>query len=193
MPKVKQVRAAKDYPQFGITKGQLHYHWKRITGPRSSIEYRQLTPPKIEQLTSSDYRIKIHYLLEERGNIGSFEDAKTFGENVASAGQEEQDKFDGMPDGLQQGATGSLIEERASALNAAAEEIETIADEWEEALNEHTAAVEQYEAAKSRYDDAYAEWELGDGEEDEPEEPEEPDEFDPQEYLDRINDVDLEN
>ena len=191
MPRVKQVTAAKDYPEFGIVKGQKHYHWKRKTGPYTSQEYRQVEPPRIEQLTSSEYKIAMHNIEQQRSEIGSYEDVTALAEAVRDLGSEQQGKFDNMPEGLQQGDTGQTLEQQAQALESAAEELDAIAEEWETALNEHASAVEEYDAAMIDYNAAM---ETGDFEEDdEPEEPDDPGEFDEAEYLDRVNDVALES
>jgi hypothetical protein len=46
MPRVKQVKARQDYPQFGVKKGDIHYTWAFF---RQGIQ-RSLTRPKPSQL-----------------------------------------------------------------------------------------------------------------------------------------------
>jgi hypothetical protein len=187
MPRVKQVTAAKDYPKFGIVKGQKHYYWKRKTGPRSSQEYRQVEPPRIEQLTGSAYKIAIHHIEKQRDEItdpSGIDDLITAVEELAG---EQREKFDNMPEGLQQGDTGQTLEQQADTLDAAAEEFGTIRDEWQEALENHA----EEERAWDEYQTALSEWDEESGE-DEPEEADEPDEFDADEYTGRLGDVQLE-
>jgi hypothetical protein len=191
MPRVKQVVAAKDYPKFGIVKGQKHYHWKRKTGPRSSQEYRQVEPPRIEQLTSSSFRIAIHHIEKQRDEItdpSGIDDLITAVEELAA---EQREKFDNMPEGLQQGDTGQTLEQQADTLDAAAEEFGTIRDEWQEALDNHETEVSNYEVQMLDYN-AAMEAHDDEDEEDEPEEPEDPGEFDADEYTGRLGDVQLE-
>jgi len=64
VPKVHKVKARKDYPQFGIKKGDEHYTWSVMYGPRNSRTFRQLTPPKPSQLTSSEFLIE-YYSMEQ--------------------------------------------------------------------------------------------------------------------------------
>lgn len=197
MPRVKQVVAAKDYPKFGIVKGQKHYHWKRKTGPRSSQEYRQVEPPRIEQLTSSSYKIAIHHLEKAREQITSYEELDSFKDSVEELAAEQREKFDNMPEGLQQGDTGQTLEQQADTLDSAAEEIDTLRDEWETAYGEWQTAKEEYDSLLSDYEKAQAEYDdLSDEEQentDPPEEPEEvEDEFDADEYLGRLSDIQLE-
>lgn len=189
MPRVKQVKAAKDYPQFGIKKGDLHYYTKMKTGPRSSRELRQLKPFKRSQLTNSEFLAALYDWEDNKGEAGSHEDVSNLAEHIREIGENEREKFDNMPEGLQQGDTGQMLEERAEACETAANELEEIASEWETALDEHTELVEQAEkwAEYVRRRDA---GELEEGEE-EPEEADWPDEFDDQEYKDRVEQVEV--
>lgn len=202
MPRVKQVTAAKDYPQFGIVKGQKHYHWKRKTGPYTSQEYRQVDPPRIEQLTSSAFRIAIHHIEKQRDEItdpSGIDDLITAVEELAG---EQREKFDNMPEGLQQGDTGQTLEQQADTLDAAAEEFGTIRDEWQEAVETYESEKDIYDAQKLDFDAAmaeheeeWAEWDENGQEGDEPEapeEPQEPEEVDTDEYTGRLGDVQLE-
>lgn len=87
MPKVTKPKARKDYPQFGIVKGQVHYHWILKTGPWSSREYRQATPPNRSQLTTSDYYQQVYSLFDYfAGDLA--EDIRSLGEAVRELGQE---------------------------------------------------------------------------------------------------------
>lgn len=187
MPRVKQVKAAKDYPQFGIKKGDLHYYTKMKTGPRSSRELRQIKPFKRSQLTNSEFLSARYDWEDDKGDVGSHEDVTSLAERIREIGDNERDKLSNMPEGLQQGDTGQMLESRADACDAAADELEEIASEWETALDEHTTLTEAAEkwADYVRRRDAD---ELEEGEE-EPEEADEPDEFEDQEYKDRVEQV----
>lgn len=138
MARAKLVKAAKDYPQFGIVKGQQHYYWKLMTGPRSSRTFRQVDPPRPSQLTSSAFLGAMGDLEVEMSGFthddGLPETLDNYAESIRSLGQEEQDKFDNMPEGFQQGETGQLLEERANNCEAWADEIDTAAGELREKL-----------------------------------------------------------
>jgi hypothetical protein len=134
MPRVHTVKARKDYPNEGIKKGDTYYKWsKRVGGPYSrGVTYRSKTYPKPQQLTSSDYLIGVYDAQDAISNIdvpnkedgttpdldGAAESIKSEIENVVSdletLRDETQEKFDNMPEGLQQGDTGQLLEERVS-------------------------------------------------------------------------------
>lgn len=148
MPRVKQVTARKDYPQFGIAKGQLHYHWKLMTGPRSSREFRQVEPPRPSQLTTSEFLGDIYDAEESLGNLvhddGLASALREIADNVRTAGDGAQERFDNMPEGLQMGDTGQRLEERASNAESWADEIEMAADNLDEKTTE-IEAKEWYE------------------------------------------------
>lgn len=180
MPKVHKRVARKDYPAFGIVKGQEHYHWVIKTGPRSSREYRQLTPPRRSQLTSSEYFSRLWDLFDNfQGNTP--DDIKQLAEDLRELGQEQQEKFDNMPDGLQQGDVGQMLEERASNCESSADEIDNIAEELEQAQNDYEEALKEYETEKAEFEA------LSEAEQEGAIEPEEPEAVDVDSFIDRIS------
>lgn len=140
MPRVKQVTAAKDYPQHGIKKGDKHYTWSLKTGPYSSRTYRQIEPPRPSQLTTSEFLGTIGDISLEFDNLtrddGLPDALKEIAERIRTLGEEQQDKYDNLPEGFQQGSTGELLEERASNCDSWADDIESAADELAEKLEE---------------------------------------------------------
>lgn len=170
MPKVHHVKARKDYPDKGIVKGQMCYVWSLKTGPRSSRNYRQLTPPKRSQLTTSDFLSQLYDIFDETvAKAEGFEDIATAADNLRDLGQEQQDKFDNMPEGLQQGDTGQMLEARANGCESAAEELQSIADDLETKLSE-------LDDEKTEYDRLVALWEEYDAKVEEAEDGDEIDE-----------------
>lgn len=129
MAKPKFRTARKDYP--GIAKGEQYWFVQIKTGPRSSRTIRQKEPFKRQQLTQSDYLIALYDWEDGKAAIGDMDDAQDFADRIREIGQEQQDKLDNMPEGLQQGSSGELIQERIDACEAAADEIETIISDWE--------------------------------------------------------------
>lgn len=177
MPRVHQRVAAKDYPNFGIEKGQKHYHWVLKTGPRSSREFRQINAPKRSQLTTSDFLGQAYDIQDERlitDNISSADDLNSIADDVEALGQEQQEKFDNMPEGLQQGPTGEMLEERVQQCESWAESIRSAASDLEQALDE-------LQTEEEKHNELVAAWETfnsdesGDAEEPEEEEPDDRD------------------
>ena len=131
MPKVNRVVARKDYPEHGVKKGDLHYTWSLKTGPRSSRTYRQIAPPRRSQLTTSEY---LGALYEWEDSLAAAEDLEAIRplvDDIRTLGEEQREKFDNMPEGLQMGETGQMIEARAEACDAAADQLEEILDEFD--------------------------------------------------------------
>jgi hypothetical protein len=143
MARVQERTAAKDYPQYGITKGDKYFYVKIKTGPYSSREIRSKTRPKRWELTTSDFYSQL-WPIEDEGFDG-IEDGgglRDIAEQLRELGSEQQEKFDNMPDGLQQGDSGQMVEERANACEAWADDIDTAADELDSKLEQFDAAVE---------------------------------------------------
>ena len=213
MARVHHRKAAKDYPQFGIAKGDMHYYVKIKTGPRSSREMRSKTPFKRSQLTQSDYLSQLYDWEDSKAEISDMESAQQFADDIRALGEEQDEKFNNMPEGLQQGDSGQMIEARRDACEAAAGEIEEIISEWEDAKSTWESEIEEYRTEKKFFDEetaAHDEWEDLDEEEQEdqpePEVRDEPDlpehtndngddayEFDESDWLDRVRDVSVES
>lgn len=192
MARPEQRTAAKDYPQHGIAKGEKYYYVSIKTGPRSSRVMRQKEPFRRSQLTQSEYLAALFDWEDEKAAIADMDDAQEFADRIRELGEEQQGKFDNMPEGLQQGESGQLLEARANACEAAADEIESIIADWETAKDEHETAVAEYEAAKKAADEA----EDGDDADafkaalDALDALDEPDEdFDDSEFIDNVRDV----
>lgn len=132
MARVHHRRANKDYPEAGIQKGEMYYYAKIKTGPYSSRTIRQKAPIKPSQLTSSEYLSRLYELQEQMNGLDDLEAAREIAESLRELGEEQREKFDNMPEGLQQGDTGQMLEERAEACESAADEIETLIDGWDE-------------------------------------------------------------
>ena len=92
---------------------------------------RSKTPFKRSQLTNSDYLGELYEIEDDLNEITSVEEASDIAERFRTLGQDQQDKLDNMPEGLQEGDTGQMIQERAEACENAADEIETLADSWD--------------------------------------------------------------
>ncbi len=134
--KVKKVTAQKDYPQFGILRGEEHYFWQLFTNGRGYPQ-RSKTAPRPSQLESSEYLIQYYSLREEAEDLSGGaepEDIESLISSVEQLQSETQDKLSNMPDGLRNGDTGVLLQERVDELEewlAALRDIEQQVDESE--------------------------------------------------------------
>lgn len=197
MPKVHFVKSArKANPRYGIEVGDSYYHWAFMVGGRGGPKICSKTKPTRSQLTNSDFLKSLYGIYDD--DLASIEtaindsantpdwssipdDPETIAESLRELGQEQQEKFDNMPDGLQQGDTGQMLEQRASGCEAAADEIESAASDLRQKLEELDSEQDEYNDLVQKwadYDAEYASWE-GDEDED-AEEPTEPDEARPE-------------
>lgn len=136
MPRVNLVKhAARDYPEHGIQKGESYYWWKFRYGGK----HMSKTFPKQSQLTQSSYLSSI-YELREREFDGGFDDAESFLDEIKGDLEQIRDdcqgNLDNMPEGLQQGSTGELLQERIDKCDEVINELESVSidepDEGEE-------------------------------------------------------------
>jgi hypothetical protein len=119
MAKVHVVKkAAKDYPEHGIKKGETYYWWK----PNFGSKHFSKTPPKRSQLTSSDFKAQLWDL--EDGFRSYFTDVESLESDVENYVSELenlrdtcQESLDNMPEHLQESSpTGEMLQERLSAM-----------------------------------------------------------------------------
>lgn len=135
MPKVRHRKAAKDYPEIGVKKGEMYYTWKLRTGPRSSRKFRSKTPPKPQQLTTSEFAIAVSDIEDAIRDASDHSDLEQCAQDIEDLGQEQSDKLDNMPEGLQQGDTGQLLQERADECETWAQTVRDAASELSDKLS----------------------------------------------------------
>jgi hypothetical protein len=126
MPKVTKVRAAKDYPDKGIRKGEECYVW-RVRLQRGGVDCRSKTYPRPSQL---------NYGFSGQRDAQEPDDLQSFADQLRELGEEQGEKFDNMPEGLQQGDTGQLLEERRDGLESWAGDVESAVQEWQSDLDQ---------------------------------------------------------
>ncbi len=167
MPRANFVKAArKDNPV--CKKGESYWWWKPMVGGRGGAKRYSKTQPTRSQLTQSDFLGSLYRIEDESfKGVEDAEGLKAVAEEIRELGTEQQEKYDNMPEGLQQGDTGQTIEERAQGCETWAEEIDSIADALETALEE----LETLGGEWADYDNAMTEWNPDDEDTDEPEEP----------------------
>lgn len=126
MARVHYVKAAaKDYPRAGIAKGESYYWWKNFRQVKQMSKHK----PPHSQTASSEYARSVWSLLE---GLEAWEGdwAESDKDDLVGALEEirdnEQDKFDNMPEGLQQGDTGQTIEQNVESLDEWISELQSI-------------------------------------------------------------------
>ena len=149
MPKVTHVKKArKAIPEIGVWRGDIYYHWSRMIGGRGQ-KFKSKTPPTRQQLTGSPF-MKELFDLEDRQAaivIGQYEstedcagDVEVLSGEISALADDTQASFENMPEGLQQGDTGQLLEERAAALEAWTGELESL--DAEQGLDDYMTELE---------------------------------------------------
>ena len=130
---------------------------------------RSLTPFRQSQMTTSPFKSGWYAAQEQWGEGDhSIELLQSVAEAIREIGQEAQGSYDNMPEGLQQGETGYMLEERANKCEEVADALDELASEaegleepeepiepededdgtrerWEELQDEHEAALEEYQ------------------------------------------------
>jgi hypothetical protein len=155
MPRVTFVKAAqKDNPV--CSKGESYYWWKfRFGGKHFS-----LTPPRGSQLTQSAYYGAV------RGMCESIEDQFSAGVDVegiegitsdiasqlGELADEARESLENMPEGLQQGDTGQLLEERADTCESSQSEIEGIDIDFQSELDDEDEDVTDDDREQEKQD-----------------------------------------
>jgi len=163
MPKVTTHTARKDYEKEGIKKGDTYYKWSlRNSGsPRAGgTTFRSKTYPKPEQLTRNPWKLAV---ISIENSIAAADDPdalRAVAEEVQSLKDEVQGSLGNMPEALQQGDTGQMLQERIDALEELEGKIEEAASEWETKLTEACS-----ECGGEGKEDADEEGEDGDEEE----------------------------
>lgn len=141
MPRVHHVKKArKANKQYDIKKGD-EYWWAAFkTGPRSGFKRCWKKPPRPSQLTLSEFYSTVlghQEAIDDSAatattvdgvhSLGS--DMESAAEEIRQLGDDQEEKLNNMPEGLQQGSTGELLQSRA-------DECQTLADELEQAGSE---------------------------------------------------------
>src|SRR5690349_14609335 len=124
MPKVHHVKSArKAIPSIGVNVGDSYYWWGMMMGGRG-VKRMSKTPPRRSQLTNSTFLATVYDIEDAQAaltagdNLGA--DRDDLAQQLRDLADETQSSLDNMPEGLQQGPTGQLLEERIEACNSAA-------------------------------------------------------------------------
>lgn len=155
MARVKKQIAAKDYPEFGIKKGDTYYRWALY---RQKAKMSKEYPPRSELTSSSFLRTAYHLEDVTLAACQTPNDLEAMADEVSTLAGEAEDSFCNMPDSLQQGDTGQQLEARMDA-----------AREWEDCIRSQASDIdldqtpeeiaEAVERAKEEIGNSVPEWE----------------------------------
>lgn len=169
MAKIHFVKSArKDNPV--AKKGESYYWWKPMIGGRGGAKRFSKDYPKPSQTTQSDFLASAYAFSESIDAAEDVDAIESEIEAIRDLGNEQQEKLDNMPDGLRDGDTGQLLDERAAGCEEWASNIES-------AISEYRDKISEIEQAR----EAWAEYNSKDGFDDDGEELDEPDSDEPDE------------
>lgn len=113
-------KARKDYPQYGIKKGESYYWWKFRYGSKRMSK----TQPRQSQLTQSEFLSTVYGVQEDLEDLSAsdfeedLEEARHKAKDTLEELRDEtQEKHDNMPDQLQDSETGELLQNRGDELD----------------------------------------------------------------------------
>lgn len=147
MPRVNFVKKArKAYPHAGIKAGDQYYWWKFRYGPK----HRSLTKPTPQQLTQSEFWIRVYDLQERIQGLewseGIEDQVEEIVEELREFADEQEEKLNNMPDSLQEGDVGQMLQERYEGISEWADELEGVEmDSYDRGTNEIIEDLKQYE------------------------------------------------
>lgn len=130
MARVHHRKARKDYPEAGIVRGDMYYTARIKTGPRSSRVIRQKEQIRPSQLTTSEYLSAV-LGLQESFDPATYQDISDAAETLRAIGQEAQERFDAMPENLQESENAQMLQGRAGSCDEIADRLDELASEWE--------------------------------------------------------------
>lgn len=125
---VKRVKAQKDYPQFGISRGQIHYTWSIPRGGTFQ-KFRSVIKPKESQLYAPGYQQDFAVLKETAAALGTIDDAEQIQsliDDITALKEDTEEKLSNMPEQLQDSDTGQLMSDRIAELDSWIDELTDI-------------------------------------------------------------------
>lgn len=138
MAAVKKT-ARKDYPDFGIKKGDVYWRWQSyFRGPT----VRSLTQPTRSQVEPNENKAIVYAAYDgfapaadaSAEDVAS--DIQSIIDELGTAENGFEEKFEAMGEGLSQGDTGQAIDANRDACSSAASELEDIKTGVEDQDNE---------------------------------------------------------
>ncbi len=102
-----------------------------MQGGRGGPKHYSATKPRRSQLTQSEYYGTLYDIQDNADSANpDFDDIQSEIDSIVgeleSLRDETQEKFDNMPDGLQQGDSGQLLESRVSSIDDAISTLESV-------------------------------------------------------------------
>lgn len=139
LTKIDRTQPRDENDTIIIHKGESYYTWSFRFGGK----HYSKTKPRPSQLTESEF-YQSYYAIQEKiddyvipvtidGIAGFVEELR---DDVDSLRDETQEKFDNLPDSLQNSATGDLLQERIDEMDSILNELDAIDTDYDEECGE---------------------------------------------------------
>lgn len=166
MPKIQEVKRCRKSPgqcskcQKKINVGDPYRYWEsRVTAGKAYISRKtvrctdSVCRPMPSEMTQSAFWGPV-FALQEQGFDGSDMDEleasrDSVVEELNNIKSEQEDKLSNMPEGLQQGSTGEMIQERIDALESAIGDLESVDISWDPGEKGAEETDEEFENASA--------------------------------------------
>lgn len=126
MPKVHHVKKSrKPVPQLDLPAGSEYWWWGIMQGSRGVKRFSRKAPTR-SQLTQSEFLGRVYDIEDQLNELKDPTDLESLIQDIRNLGDEQEEKYNNMPDGLQQGDTGQLLEGRKSSCDEWADELEAV-------------------------------------------------------------------
>lgn len=137
-------KARKDFPEYGIKKGETYYWWSFKNGGK----FKSKTYPRRSQLTRSEFLGSLYDIQDAIGELSADEsladEVNSIASDLRQLGEEQADKLSNMPENLTYSATGELLQERADRCESAADELESVASDIDPENKDDDETEEEY-------------------------------------------------
>jgi len=141
--------ARKDYPEHGIKKGESYWHWAFMQGGRGGAKRFSKTQPKPSQLTQSEFWGSVLGLQEDNESVPDLDDIESRIEDIKSDIEtwrdEQEERKSNLPDSLQDGSSGELLQSRYDALDECANTLDSVDFSYEQGEKQDGESDEEYE------------------------------------------------
>lgn len=131
-------KARKAIPSAGIKKGDSYYWWKFAYGSKQVSKER----PRRSRLTQSVFYASLYDIEDDIADLkpddGLKDAVDSIIQSIRDLAEEQDEKRSNMPDALQESDTGTMLEERKEACEAAADELEAIDIDIEDKSSDET-------------------------------------------------------
>ena len=159
----EDINRANNPKEPGDESSASYWHWSMKTA-YGSVKRLSKTHPRPSQMTLSDFWSQVYGLQEDfEDRVIDFESIEEVKQEAADRireiGEECREKFDNMPEGLQQGSSGELLEQRADSCEEAADAIESLdqpdendfdnPDEFADGSDEYDMALEDWKQERA--------------------------------------------